>query len=314
MKHTPNLLPDRIDFAEIHRQSQSTRIIVNARDFEFDLAERAASGHVVQGAKLPWIKTQEDVGLVAGDLSIWAGINGHGKSTLLLQAANYLIAQGHGVCIASLEMPIIETLYMMCCQAARCEPSKDFTGKFLEWAGDRLWLFNQKGSVSQDAILGAIRWSAEHRGVKHFVIDNLMMVTDGESGERAMNSQKTFVEKLKRVADDANVHVHLVHHIRKGESEHDRPNKFDLKGSGAIADLADQIFIVWRNKKRETYLQNPSRKPDPELEAQAGASLAVVKNRRVGIEKSYALWFHPASRQFCPSSEAKPLDLTMGDL
>jgi len=69
------------------------------------------------------------------------------------------------------------------------------------------------------------------------------MVTDGEPGERAMNSQKTFVEKLKLVADDVQVHVHLVHHIRKGESEHDRPNKFDLKGSGAIADLADQIFI-----------------------------------------------------------------------
>ena len=52
----------------------------------------------------------------------------------------------------------------------------------------------------KDTILGAIRWSAEHRGVKRFVIDNLMMVTDGESGERAVNSQKTFVEKLKLVA------------------------------------------------------------------------------------------------------------------
>ena len=314
MKHTPNLLPDKTDYAEIHRQSQSRRIIINARDFEYDLAERAASGHVVQGAKLPWVKTKDDVGLVAGDLSIWAGINGHGKSTLLLQVCNHLIAQGEPVCIASLEMPIVETLYMMCCQVARCEPSKEFAGKFLEWAGDRLWLFNQKGSASQDAILGAIRWSAEHRGVKHFVIDNLMMTTDGESGERAMNSQKTFVENLKRVCDDVGVHCHLVHHIRKGESEHDRPNKFDLKGSGAIADLADQIFIVWRNKKREAYFQNPNRKPDPDLEAQAGATLAVVKNRRVGIERTYLLWFDRASRQFCPISDARPFDLTNGAL
>jgi twinkle protein len=314
MKHTPNLLPDKTDYAEIHRQSQSRRVIINARDFEYDLAERAASGHVVQGAKLPWVKTQDDVGLVAGDLSIWAGINGHGKSTLLLQVCNHLIAQGEPVCIASLEMPIVETLYMMCCQVARCEPSKEFTGKFLEWTGDRLWLFNQKGSASQDAILGAIRWSAEHRGVKHFVIDNLMMTTDGESGERAMNSQKTFVENLKRVCDDVGVHCHLVHHIRKGESEHDRPNKFDLKGSGAIADLADQIFIVWRNKKREAYFQNPSRKPDPDLEAQAGATLSLVKNRRAGIERTYLLWFDRVSRQFSPTSGAKPFDLTNGAL
>lgn len=314
MKHTPNLLPDRFDFAEFHRQSQTTRIIVNARDFEFDLAERAASGHVVQGAKLPWVKTQDDVGLVAGDLSIWAGINGHGKSTLLLQVCNHLIAQGEPVCIASLEIRPVETLYAMACQVARCEPSPEFTGKFLDWAGDRLWLFNQKGSVSQDAILGAIRWSAEHRGVKHFCIDNLMMVTDGESGERAMNSQKTFVEKLKLVAGDVGVHIHLVHHIRKGESESDRPNKFDLKGSGAIADLADQIFIVWRNKKREAHVQNRNSKPDPELEAQAGATLSVVKNRRAGIERTYLLWFDRVSRQFSPTSDARPFDLTDGAL
>jgi twinkle protein len=314
MKHTPNLIPDNIDFAAYHRATQTDRIIINGKNFEYDLAQRAASGHVVQGAKLPWVKTQDDVGLVAGDLSIWAGINGHGKSTLLLQVCNHLIAQGEPVCIASLEMPVVESLYMMCCQVARCEPSQEFTGKFLDWAGDRLWLFNQKGSVNQEAVLGAIKWSAEHRGVKHFVIDNLMMVTDGESGERAMNSQKTFVENLKRVADDAQVHIHLVHHVRKGETESDRPNKFDLKGSGAIADLSHNIFIVWRNKKREAYFQNRNSKPDTDLEAQAGATLSVVKNRRVGIERTYLLWFDRVSRQFSPTSDARPFDLTMGVL
>lgn len=314
MQTKPNLLPDTINFADVYRQSQSTRIIINGKDFEYDLGERAARGHTVQGAKLPWIKTHDDIGFVAGDVSVWAGVNGHGKSTALLQVCNHLIAQGEPVCIASLEMPVIETLYMMACQVAKCEPSREFTAKFLEWSGDRLWLFNQKGVVSADSILGAIIWSAEHRGVKHFVIDNLMMVTDGESGERAMNSQKTFVETLKRVADLAQVHIHLVHHVRKGETEDNKPNKFDLKGSGAIADLSDQIFMVWRNKKREMYFQNPNRTPNPDLESQAGATIALVKNRRVGIEKTYALWFDRASRQFCPTSDTRPFDLTMGAL
>jgi twinkle protein len=141
-----------------------------------------------------------------------------------------------------------------------------------------------------------------------------MMVTDGESGKRAMNSQKTFVEKLKRCADDVGVHIHLVHHVRKGESESDRPNKFDPNGSGAIADLADQTFIVWRNKKREAHVQNRNSKPDPELEAQAGATLSVVKNRRVGIERTYLLWFDRVSRQFSPTTDARPFDLTNGAL
>lgn len=308
----PNIVPDNIDFAAYYRATQPDRIVVKAQDWEYDLGERAEKGHVVQGAKLPWLKTQDDIGFVAGDLSIWAGINGHGKSTILLQVCNHLIAQGEPVCIASLEMPIVETLYMMACQAAKCEPSRAFTAKYLAWCGDRLWLLNQKGTVNQEAVLGAIKWSAEHRGIKHFVIDNLMMVTDGESGERAMNSQKTFVENLKRVADDAQVHIHLVHHVRKGEKEEDRPGKFDLKGSGAIADLSDQVFIVWRNKKRETYFQNPNHEPNPDMQALPGASLSVVKNRRVGIEKTYSLWFDRASRQFTPTDAGKPFDITMG--
>ena len=311
---TPNVIPDDIDFAAYYRATRVDRIIVKAQDWAYDLGERADKGHVVQGAKLPWKKTHDDIGMAPGDLSVWAGINGHGKSTILLQVCNHLIAQNEPVCIASLEMPIVETLYMMACQVARCEPNKDFTGKFLDWCGERLWLLNQKGAVSQDAILGAIKWSAEHRGIKHFVIDNLMMVTDGESGERAMNSQKTFIENLKRVADDCQVHVHLVHHVRKGESEGDRPGKFDLKGSGSIADLSDQVFIVWRNKKREAHLQNPARTSNPDLEGQPGAALAVVKNRRVGIEKSYSLWFNRVSRQFTPTDAALPFDITMGQL
>ncbi len=33
--------------------------------------------------------------------------------------------------------------------------------------------------------------------------------------------------------------------------EETQPNKFDIKGTGAITDLVDNVFIVWRNKKKE---------------------------------------------------------------
>ncbi|MDI8746136.1 hypothetical protein MJM83_28415, partial [Salmonella enterica subsp. enterica serovar Montevideo] len=31
--------------------------------------------------------------------------------------------------------------------------------------------------------------------------------------------------------------------------------KMDVKGSGAITDLTDNLFIIWRNKARERALQ-----------------------------------------------------------
>jgi twinkle protein len=39
------------------------------------------------------------------------------------------------------------------------------------------------------------------------------------SGEDDYNSQKSFVDELTALARDHNVHIHLVHHIRKLASE-----------------------------------------------------------------------------------------------
>ena len=56
---------------------------------------------------------------------------------------------------------------------------------------------------------------------------------------------------LSNFARDENCHVWLVHHIRKGGSENDQPDKMDIKGSGAITDLASTVLTVWRNKPKE---------------------------------------------------------------
>jgi hypothetical protein len=70
-------------------------------------------------------------------------------------------------------------------------------------------------------------------------------------GEDDYNGQKDFVNDLCSFAQDSGVHVHLVHHVRKGESEHKAPGKFDIRGAGSITDLVDNVFIVWRNKRAE---------------------------------------------------------------
>lgn len=39
--------------------------------------------------------------------------------------------------------------------------------------------------------------------------------------------------------------------MKKPDKESSIPDKHDNKGSGAITDLADNIFLVWRNKPKE---------------------------------------------------------------
>ena len=77
-----NILPDNLkyeDFAGI-QESQHVR---PSREFTEDLKERFKHGFQIRGEKLPWAKTHDFIRLRPGELSIWAGINGHRKSMLL---------------------------------------------------------------------------------------------------------------------------------------------------------------------------------------------------------------------------------------
>jgi twinkle protein len=42
---------------------------------------------------------------------------------------------------------------------------------------------------------------------------------------------------------------------RKGLDESKPPGKLDSKGTGAISDLADNCFSIWRNKEKERLTQ-----------------------------------------------------------
>ena len=75
------------------------------------------SGGELPGFFLPWKMRRRPVRLLRGEVSIWTGINGHGKSLLLNQVAISAMTQGERVCIASFEMHPRKTLFRMVRQA-----------------------------------------------------------------------------------------------------------------------------------------------------------------------------------------------------
>ncbi len=77
--------------------------------------------------------------------------------------------------------------------------------------------------------------------VQHIFIDSLMKCVKNEDD---FNGQKGFIDELTALARDHNVHIHLVHHIRKQASDEVTPNKNDLKGSGSISDQVDNVFLA----------------------------------------------------------------------
>ncbi len=107
-------------------------------------------GEAQAGDCLPWSKTHEKVRLRRGEVSLWPGINGHGKTVLTSQVVGNLLRQGRRVAVASLEMKPWMTLKRMARQAAgNSSPADKFLLDFVNWLGKRRFLlFDQRGSCA----------------------------------------------------------------------------------------------------------------------------------------------------------------------
>jgi twinkle protein len=289
------LLVDRvIDFEKWQMCPSEIAKIRDPKDWASDLHDHFHVETEEVGGLLPWSKTHINVRLRPGELSIWAGVNGHGKSQCLSHVLIGLIAQGQTACVASLEMKPVATLSRMSRQYVGVEqPSPDALSKFMGFVTGKLFIYDQNGTVEADKMLAVLRYAREALGVDHFVIDSLMKCGLGVDD---YNGQKKFLDRLATYARDSNVHIHLVAHSRKRESEDKPMDKFDIKGAGEITDLADNVFTLWRNKPKESAMQKGN--PDPEIEGAPDAVLTLDKQRHGEWEGRIPLWFHKRSLQY----------------
>jgi twinkle protein len=232
------------------------------------------------------------------------------------QIALGLIKQKQKVCIASFEMKPKRTLFRMLRQFSgenisvprfvdKISYIQRLVERFKSFTEGYLWLYDQQGTTSADQVIAMARYCAVEKGVQHVFIDSLMKCV---SGEDDYNAQKSFVDKLTALARDHNIHIHLIHHIRKLANEEMMPNKNDVKGSGAIADQVDNVLLMWRNKKKEHSIKNGG-DVDP---LSPDAMLMCEKQRNGEGEEWYSFWYHKDSQQFVESHQDMPMSFDLG--
>lgn len=246
-----------------------------------------------------------------GEVTVWAGSNGNGKSLVTSQVALQLAREGsHKVAIISLEMSPERTLYRMWRQFLGHTPTPEDSAKdFLTKLQERMTLLNVLGDADTEVILGAIvvaglPFTRDGWGCDHIFVDNLMCVVHGDNGEKALNEQKDFVNILCQLAKALRVHIHLVHHVKKQGSEEDRVGKFDIKGSGAITDRVDNCILIQRNKAKEKKANDHKLSYQEDADA-PDSWLTVCKQRNGDWEGEVSLWFDPASAAFCANPDRK---------
>lgn len=256
------------------------------------------------GFKLPWRYAEDKFRIRPGELSIWAGVNGHGKSQVLgHMMLDLMMKQEQRVCIASMEIKPSRLLERMTRQAAAmAKPSPNYLKHIFQAYTDKLWLFDVTGTAKADTILNVFEYAYRRYGITHFVIDSLMKCGFSDDD---YTKQKAFVDALCDFKNNFNVHIHLVAHCRKGGSEYEEPGKFDIKGSGSLTDLADNVFTVWRNKAKELALA--STKADPSQTSKPDGFIHCQKQRNGDWEGKINLWFDKDSFQYLGSPEQKPI-------
>ena len=232
-----------------------------------------------------------------GELSVWTGINGHGKSLMLGQVLVGLMHQGQRVCVFSGEMTPLEQAKRILKQCTGIErPTPAYIDATADWLRDRMWLFNVVGSATIDRLIEVFKYAAKRYGIEQFVIDSLMVTDVPDEGPGAFTAQKVAVQKMAGFAKQYKAHVHLVAHPRKGKDESAAPGKLDVGGSGKITDGADNIFSVWSARKEDG--EDENEKPD--------ALLELHKQRNGDVQhKKFWLWFNQAAKQFCSTPARK---------
>lgn len=290
------LIPDNIDF-NAYREEPETHKVRSASEF---LQETIDAFYLPADAVMPsrplWDKANGKIAFRPGEVSLWAGINGSGKSMVLSQVELDLMIQGEKVLSLSFEMLPVRQMQRMSRQAfAGDMPSKDFLGNFHAWTDGRLWMYDHNGSIKWEKVMAVMRYAQQKFGITHFIVDSLMKCVKGEDD---YNAQKDFVNELCAFAQARKIHVHLVHHMRKGESEDKVPGKFDIKGAGAITDMVDNAFIVWRNKRAE---RGELKNGDPTV------MLKCEKQRNGEWEGMLGFWFDMESMQYLEKIDAIPI-------
>jgi twinkle protein len=301
-----NLIEEKFNWQEYDELPERSKVIP-ASNLADEVVDLFYGTKEAKGAYLPWEKAADKFRVRRREVTLYAGINGHGKSLVTSQIALGLMRQGEPTLLCSFEMRPSASMQRMTRQAAVTgEPSIPYIRAFHKWTDSRLWIYDHFGTCRPEKALAVCQYAAREFGVKQFVVDSLMKCVAGTDD---YTGQKLFVADLGTLAAAYDGHVHLVAHARKGQHEGDTLDKFDIKGAGEISDQVDNVVIVQRNKRKEKLREDGKDIVDNDPDA----FFTICKQRHGAYEGTLGLWYDAPSGCYVerPNGSAKPLNLQL---
>lgn len=241
-------------------------------------------------------------GFCMGELSVWTGKSGQGKSTFLSQLLLNAINEGYKVCAYSGELINEQFQHWLMLQACGkwhlteeydeikqknvLVPEPTAIEKIKNWLKGNIFLYNNEFTGRDNNIIDVFKTAYKKYGCTVFLVDNLMTAKYNNDGGNSANyyvQQSNFVGELVRFAKMYDVHVHLVAHPKKSSGE---LTKEDISGTLDISNRADNTFSVSRDDENGLTL------------------VRILKNRSDGIQNlQVAFKFEPETKRFIPAND-----------
>ena len=289
------LRDDDIDFAAHMRDTDCKAKVRSATAYEADLLQEFIERP--KGERPPTMfssRLRHMFEFRPGEVTVWAGYNGHRKSMFVGQVMAELCVQRQRCLVASFEMSPGRTLARMAKQTfGMQDPGPSSLRHFAKWTDNRLWLFDHMGRISTDQMLAVCQYFADKLQGQHVLIDSMQFVC---ASEENLDEQKQFMTDIVRFGQETGVHMHVVAHCRKPLNETQVPTKYDIRGSAAISDQAHNVITVWADKaKKDKLLSDPHNEA---LLAKPDAAVTIEKQRNSHFEGRLKYWFDELSFRF----------------
>jgi twinkle protein len=230
-------------------------------------------------------------GMYGGQLVVWTGYNGGGKSTILSNIILNGVEEGHKTFVYSGELPKEDFKEWFDLQASgekhidfyECpikqtklpKPNEKYFKLLDAFYDEKMYLYDSDDYAKDNELLKAMEYMAKREGAKVFVVDNLATMHITEKGD-LNEKQMSLIILLKGFARKFNVVVHLVAHPKKPQVGQHRVDKYDISGTANISNLADRVFGFHR-------LTNKERGDEKQDYKDWNNVLMVFKDRKFGI-------------------------------
>ena len=223
---------------------------------------------------------QKTYGIRIGELDVFTSGSGMGKTTLIKQMQwHFMQTTELNQALIHLEEPLEDTAEgligihigkrLNLPDVREFVPQEDYWKGFDETFGavddkgnNRLNVYDAFGSLDETDLYNKVRYFATGLGCKIIWIDHLsILVSDlGQDSQDERRAIDSIMHNLKMLTQELGVYIGLISHLKKapqGRSFEEGyvPSSDDLRGSGSIKQLSNNVYAISRNQQEENDTQ-----------------------------------------------------------